>query len=454
MPFTDRHTSSLKALGSEAFWVALGQGVAAMGGIVGVRCLTTYLNPSCYGELALALTIVMLSQQLILGPLGQAFMRFFAPMQEANRLSGFFRAAALLLSQASGVLLLVAIASSLALWALGQARWAWIVALATPLAALAGCNGALDGVQNAARHRIVVAWHQGIGQWLRFGLAIFLITILGSSSIVALFGYALGAAIVLTSQFLFVHKLLVEGIARPGSDTGDSVRQMRNYAWPFSGWGLFTWAQLASDRWALQMFTCTGTVGLYAALFQVGYNPLYLLAGFAVQLFQPIVFSWAGDASDAARLNRAYRLNYTLLLGSLAVTVVGTIVAFLFHNQIFCLVVAPQYRQVAGFLPYMVLASGLFASGQVASTIFLIAGKTERLLGPKIGTAVVCVILNCLGAHRFGLAGVVLSNVTFSMAYLVWVSILARAQLPGQLALRSKDPVWLLGGTGSSTAPP
>jgi O-antigen/teichoic acid export membrane protein len=456
MPFTDRYTSSLKAVGTEAVWVALGQGVAALGGIVGVRCLTTYLNPSCYGELALALTIVMLSQQLILGPLGQALMRFFAPMQEANRLPAFFRAAALLLSQASGILLLVAIASSLGLWALGQARWAWIVALATPLAVLVGCNGALDGVQNAARHRIVVAWHQGIGQWLRFGLAIFLITILGSSSIVALFGYALGAAIVLTSQLVFLEKHLAKRIAQTGDDEDfkDSVRQMRNYAWPFSGWGLFTWAQLASDRWALQMFTCTGTVGLYAALFQVGYNPLYLVAGFAVQLFQPIVFSWAGDASDAARLNRAYRLNYTLLLGSLAVTVVGTIVAFVFHNQIFCLVVAPQYRHVAGFLPYMVLASGLFASGQIASTIFLIAGKTERLLGPKIGTAVMCVILNCLGAYRFGLAGVVLSNVAFSVAYLVWVSVLARTQLPGQFALRSKDPVWLLGETGSSTAPP
>src|SRR5208282_5628895 len=109
---------------------------------------------------------------------------------------------------------------------------------------------------------------------------------------------------------------------------------------------------------------------------QVGYSPIALLTGLAVQLFSPILFSWAGDASDPGRLKRAYRLNQLLLAGSLALTVVGTIVAFLLHNQIFRLVVAPQYRQVAGWLPYMVLAGGLFASGQIASLIFLITGET------------------------------------------------------------------------------
>jgi O-antigen/teichoic acid export membrane protein len=130
--------------------------------------------------------------------------------------------------------------------------------------------------------------------------------------------------------------------------------------------------------------------------------------------------------------------------------VVGTFVAFLFHNQIFCLVVAPQYRHVAGFLPYMVLAGGLFASGQIASTIFLIAGKTERLLGPKIGTAVMCILLNLAGAYRFGVAGVVLANVTFSLAYLIWVLVLARKQARAKPTMASQSAAWALGGTVSS----
>jgi O-antigen/teichoic acid export membrane protein len=443
---------SLRRLGSEFTWIGLGQGLAALGGIVGVRLLTGFMNPARYGELALALTIVMLSQQLILGPISQAFMRFFAPMQEANKEHAFFRGALVLSVQATGVVLVITVLAIAGLWAFGQARWVWIVALAFLLSLLTGYNSGLDGIQNAARHRIIVAWHQGIGQWARFAAAVLLIAILGSSSTVALLGYTLGAALVLTSQFVFLKKLLIKDIFLSGAaqDIQDCVHQMRRFAWPFAGWGLFTWAQLASDRWALQTFAATGVVGLYAALSQVGYTPIYMLTGLAVQLFSPILFSWAGNASDAARLNRAYRLNYKLLLGSLGLTMVGTLVAFLFHSQIFWLVVAPQYRQVSRFLPFMVLASGLFASGQIASLVFLITGDTRRLLAPKIGTAVLCVLMNFAGAYGFGLLGVVLSSVIFSVVYLIWVLVLARRHVHAQFSLDSQNAAWAVGGTRSN----
>jgi O-antigen/teichoic acid export membrane protein len=437
--------SSLRRLGSEFFWVALGQGMAAVGGVVGVRLLTGFMNPVSYGELALALTIVLLSQQVV-GPICQPFMRFFAPMQEANKLTTFFRAALGLSMQATGVVLVFTVLAIIGLWAIGEVRWVGIVVLAFLLSLLTMYNSGLDGVQNAARHRTVVAWHQGIGQWVRVAMAILLIVILGSSSAVVLLGYTLGAALVLTSQLVFLKKRLLKGIPQAGgdNDVGDCVRRMRGYAWPFAGWGMFTWAQLASDRWALQMFAPAGVVGMYAALYQIGYYPILLLMGLATQLIEPILFSWAGDGSDTGRLNRAHRLNRVLLVGSLALTMVGTIVAFLFHDQIFWLVVAPKFRGVAGFLPLMVLASGLFASGQIASFIFHITGKTQCLLAPKIGTCVLCVLLNFLGAYRFGLAGVVFSSVIFSVAYLIWVSVRARGHVRREARSRSENAPWAL----------
>ncbi|MFZ0963036.1 MAG: oligosaccharide flippase family protein [Terriglobia bacterium] len=445
-------SSSLRRVGGEAFWVGLGQAVAALGGIVGVRLLTGFMTPAAYGELALALTFMMLAQQLIFGPLGQAFMRFFAPMQEANKLPAFFRAALVLLTQASGTLLLLTVMPVLGLWAIGEVRWVGVVGAAFLMALVYGWSGELDAVQNAARQRIVVAWHDGAGQWARFAVAVFLIVILGSSSPVAVLGYTLGGALVLASQLLFLKKLLLDRVPQTADrkESEDCMRQMRQFGWPFASWGLFTWAQLASDRWALQAFAATGVVGLYAALFQVGYTPILLVTGLAVQLFSPILFSWAGDASDPGRLKRAYRLNQLLLAATLALTAVGTMLAFVLHNQIFRLVVAPQYRQVAGWLPYMVLAGGLFASGQIASLIFLITGETRRLLAPKIGTSALCVLMNIGGAYRFGLAGVVFANVTFSLAYLLWVSFLARRQSSARLALGSEIAPWIPSPTRAS----
>src|SRR5438874_2297495 len=57
---------------------------------------------------------------------------------------------------------------------------------------------------------------------------------------------------------------------------------MRGYAWPFAAWGIFTWMQTASDRWALQG-RGTSEVGFYAALYQLGYYPMTLLSGFLVR---------------------------------------------------------------------------------------------------------------------------------------------------------------------------
>jgi hypothetical protein len=43
--------------------------------------------------------------------------------------------------------------------------------------------------------------------------------------------------------------------------------------------GLFTWLQLASDRWALNAFTSVADVGGYAVLYRMGYAPFLLSVG-------------------------------------------------------------------------------------------------------------------------------------------------------------------------------
>ena len=444
--------ASLKRIGREAFWVGLGQAVAALGAIIAVRLLTGFMNPTAYGELALALTIGMLTGLLIMGPLGQPIGRFFAPMKEAHKLTVYFRAALLLLTQATGIVVLFAGLSILGLWVTGHARWIPVVFLAFLLALFNGFEGILDAVQNSARHRIVVAWHDSIGQWARSGMAILLIILLGSSGAAALMGYVLGVCLVLTSQIIFLKKLILKGLpwAADAGEIKQCAQQMRAYAWPFAGWGPFAWAQTASDRWALQGFAATGAVGLYTALFQIGYSPISLLTGLGVQLFAPILASWAGDASDPGRLKRAYRLNLWMLAGSLALTTVATLIAVFFHNFIFRLALAPQYRQLAGWLPYMVVAGGLFASGQILSLIFQITGHTKRLLAPKIGASILCVLLNIAGAYRYGIPGVVFANVIFSLVYLIWVLILARRQMQESLALGAAGAAWRIGGAAPS----
>jgi O-antigen/teichoic acid export membrane protein len=206
---------------------------------------------------------------------------------------------------------------------------------------------------------------------------------------------------------------------------------MRGYAWPFAAWGIFTWAQMASDRWSLQAKGGTSDVGLYAVLYQLGYYPMTLLSSFLVQLVLPVLFSRAGDGTDPDRMAQSHRLNRVLLLSSIGLVLAGVSLAFLFHREILSLLAAPGYRTVSPLLPMMVLSGGLFAAAQIAVLSLLSGFNSRFLMAPKIVTALVGVLLNFAGAFWLGLSGVVYAGVATSSIYLVWVWFLVKREQIG-----------------------
>ncbi len=259
----------IKRLAREFLWVGLGQAAAALGGLAGVSLLTRALAPELYGELALGMTVATLTQQAVLGPVSGALIRFFAPAVEAGQLNAYLKGARYLVTWATFVVLGLGAVLALVLSTTGQVNSIGLMITAFLFSLLSGYSSAMDGVQNAARQRAVVAWHQGIGQWLRFLVALAMIGTLGAFSQAAMLGYAVASAMVLASQtFFFRRKILV---LLPASSANESnpverwTRQMRAYAWPFALWGVFTWAQMASDRWALQVCGSVSAVGLSGA---------------------------------------------------------------------------------------------------------------------------------------------------------------------------------------------
>ena len=422
----------VKRLAREFLWIGVGQAVAALGGLVGVSVLTRALDPESYGELALGMTVATLTQQVVLGPVSGALLRFFAPATEAGELHAYLKGGRRMLTRATFVLLSFGGLLELVLLKTEQARWTGLMIAALLYSLLSGYNSAMDGVQNAARQRAVVAWHQGIGQWVRFSWALLLITGFGARSSTAMLGYAIGSALMLGSQIVFFRrKILTMLPARDSTsenNSGDWTSQMSAYAWPFAIWGIFTWAQMASDRWALQLGGSASAVGLYAALYQLGYYPMTLLSGFIVQLVSPVLFSRAGDGTNPDRMAQSHRLNRMVFLGSIGLGAAGAVFALLFHSEIFSLLAAPGYRQVSPLLPAMVLSGGLFAAGQVAVLSLLSGVNSQRLMAPKIVTALLGVLLNFGGAFWLGIGGVVYAGLAVSSTYLVWILILVKRE--------------------------
>jgi len=421
----------VSGLFGEATLILCGQIAAAIGGIVGVPLLAHLLRPEDYGRLALGGTVAALVQQVTLGPISNAAQRFYAASVEANALSEYVRAAGRVVLIAAAFVMAV---GSLALIALMNSPWRGSVALAgwsLIFAVLSGTSSVCDGIQNAARQRAIVAWHQGLGVWLRFGFAALLARVLPSAEI-AMTGFAIGATAILLSQALFLRRAILSSHAyRPGFDpmaTRKLSSQMWVYARPFSSWGLFTWSQIASDRWALEAFTTTRGVGIYQALYQLGYYPISMASTFFNQLIQPILFSRAGAGTDERRMKGTHSVINRLLVATFLLSICVAAVSALVCKFLFRLMLPPAYGSAALLLPVITLAAGIFACGQIASLKHMLSINPRSLIAPKIASAVIGACLNFAGAYLFGLAGVVMAGLCFSIVYCVWVIATAPKQ--------------------------
>lgn len=418
-------SARFRRLFKESFWIVLGQAAAVIGALVGVRLLTELLDPAAYGELALGMAVATLVNQTVLGPLSNGATRFYAPAQEQGALGGYLNAVRRLVLSATGIIVLMILLTAVGLLIAGRTEWIGIAIAAIIFATLSGYNAILSGIQNAARQRAIVALHQGMESWARFLVAAGLLLWLGATSTVAMVGYAVAVMLVLGSQYVFFRKIAPKNVTGPYIE-GRWREQMLKYSWPFASWGIFCWAQIASDRWALEFFATTREVGLYAVLFQLGYQPVSMATGMAMQLLSPILYQRAGDASDSRRNANVHNFSWRLTWFSLSVTGTAFLVALLFHTQIFGIFVAKEYASISYLLPWMVLAGGVFAAGQVMALNLMSQMKTHAMVVTKIATAILGVIFNFAGAYFLGIAGIVFAGVLFSVLYSMWMAMLSK----------------------------
>jgi len=412
----------LRRLSKEGLWIVLGQTAAIIGGLVGVRLLTELMDPAAYGELALGMTAAALVNQVVLGPLANGVTRFYAPAQEQHDLGGYLAATRGLVSAATMAIVLLALLALAGLAIAGRAQWVPITGAALAFATLTGYNAILNGIQNAARQRAIVALHQGIEPWARFLTAAGLLLWLGANSALAMIGYAIAVLFVLGSQFFFYLRTIHETISTPNQSEWRS--QVWRYSWPISAFGVFTWVQLASDRWALELFATTREVGTFAALLQLGYYPMAMVSTMAMQFLAPIFYQRAGDASDSRRTADVSRLSWNLTGLALGTTAAVFLLALFFHRQIFHLLVAREYAHVSGLLPWMLLAGGIFAAGQAIALNLMSQLRTRSMMAAKIVTAILGTGLNFGLAYWLGTAGIVIAAVLFSVLYFAWMALL------------------------------
>ena len=258
-----------------------------LGSIVGVRLMTGLLDPAAYGELALGMTAAMLVNQAILGPLLNGVSRFYAPAKEEGDLPGYLAAVRRMAMSATALIASIAVCACAGL-------------------AIAGRSAGPDCARGArVRHAQRLQRHPQRHPECR-PPARHRRPSPGPGVVGAVSRRRRGDGVARLQQPRGDDRVHRERLPWCSSRSACSFKGWRRrgrtrragpdgghtwaYSWPFSTFGIFTWVQLASDRWALGMFGSTRDIGLFAVLFQVGYYPASLATGLAMQFLAPILY--------------------------------------------------------------------------------------------------------------------------------------------------------------------
>lgn len=414
-----------RRLAQEGSWIILGQIVSVLASLVLVRVLTEKLSPVEYGQLSLGLTVAGLVNQVVMGGITAGIGRFYSIAAEKQDLGGYLHATRRLMLYATMAVVVISMLVFIGLLWLGYSNWIALAASALFFSVFSAFNSILSGIQNAARQRAIVALHGSLDSWLKIAFALVVMFWLGNSSTAVVIGYACSSVLITLSQLFFLF-ITISDQKLQTSANHQWLQQMWDYSLPFSTWGVFTWMQQVSDRWALQTFASTNAVGNYVVLYQLGYTPILLATGLIMSFLAPILYQRSGDTTNNVRNSEVHRLSWRITQLSLLLTLFGVTLAFFLHEWLFNLLVAKEYRGISHFFPWVVLAGGLFAAGQMLSLKLMSEMKSSSLTIVKIFVALIGIGCNLLGASYAGVQGVVGALVVFSVIYFSWMSIIAR----------------------------
>jgi O-antigen/teichoic acid export membrane protein len=410
-------------LAKEGGWIVAGQIATIVGSLVLIRVLTEYLTPLEYGELALSFTIALLINQVAIGGLGNGVLRFYSIAKEKEDVYNYLIASKQLFYKVISGLILVVVLVVIILYLLKLTHWLPLFFMAIVFAIVSGVVGIFSNIQTAARQRMLVAFHSSLDAWLKIVLALGLMLWLGHDSVVVLLGYTISALVIIASQFFSLRRTLFHSLTSSNKKS-NWQHKIWSQSWPFSVFGLFTWAQQASDRWVLQIYSSISDVGVYAVVYQLGFVPIGILTGIGVTFITPILFNMSGDSEDASRNLNVHRIVMYITFTSLTLTLIFFILAGAFHQYIFQILVAAEYREMSYLLKWLILAGGLFATGQVLAVKIMSDLQSKTMVKVKIVTSLIGVTLNYIGAMKFGVLGVAYAMVITSLIYTLWMYVL------------------------------
>lgn len=402
-----------------------------------VFLLVRYVQPTVYGQFSLVLTIPVITNQLMFGPLSNAILRYLPQAKTRFEKTGLFASSiTLTIVSMIGVVLFYIVIGEVGAWELlsrnsGAARVHDIGLIGLFLTGSSGLS------------LVMATTILGFKKRVRYGLT----GLIDTSS--KLGAYLLLARIGALNIYTLVSATLfgqVMSIVFVGCCLGQtrkewlSWRGIRNaqerfigyvYSWNkelgkfslvFVGWGTLGWMQAISEKWFLTFANRIDELGIYSLALQISYAPAAILLGATTQYVLPNIYQQSKKNLGSGKINEWLRGN-TFTIAILSALIASYVVSKV--GDIFFKVglINAQYEGAVVLMAPLFISACLFFLGEVIKEELIVTKRRYLLTIVKFIYFLVAVVLNWIACWFFPLEIVAWFNALSSLIYVCLIRL-------------------------------
>jgi O-antigen/teichoic acid export membrane protein len=362
---------------NEILLVLGGQAAFVLGGIVLAKGLALSLGPDGYGRWALIYSLIGLGNVLLLGPVGQWFLRNYTTSKVAGRLQNYYQFA--LLFVAIGMISAL-IVPTVFFWI--PSNDVYLYYLAPFLALLFGTVIFLQTIFTAERRRGLASAVLTLDSWLKVAVA-FIGFYFFSWTVKSWFFWFGMCSLVTVFLFYFGVPVQLKSI---------SLKTVRSFPWcdlwgysaPFVLIGILGAVVTQADKWIVAAAASEHAVGLYAAAFLVAVTPFYILSFVLSQFITPIVFATMEDGDTGQGTDKAHFQVRATVAVCLLVSSVFIVVLHIWGEQLIRLLTSDDFLDASPMLLPLSISGAVIQVGQLLTVPAMMANNTRALLPSRI----------------------------------------------------------------------
>lgn len=414
---------------TEITWVALGQTINLFLSFIIIKFISK-IGPEQYGIYTLILTIAALLG-LFYGSFLQGFLRYYYHYENLNQRSHFVLLMYRFLKITILIFIIITIITSLLSPFQDEFYSSLFLLVSGLFIIISKVSEFFNSVLNLIRKRK----ENSLLQALEKILMIIVVIILLSKNNLELFSILLAFGCI--SLFLVFIKTYTFRKYAPIKITETNqtdiqkkmIRTVLIYISPFLIWAIAGWLQINGEKWIINAILSVKEVGIYAIMIAI-VNALVVIPNNIINEYAaPIVFKQFADIDNKENVNTGYSYIKISTLLILIITLIATLITFLWGDKIITLVSSKNYSTYWEVLPLLALGTGLFYTGQTQTLLGLGLSKPQKYIAPKLIIGIGSVGLNLLFISYFGFLGIAYTILVIGVIYVFYISLVNKRLL-------------------------